>query len=128
MGYQGLMYLHLGTVLPCAFLGAFLLVSPKGGTLHRGTGKLYMSLMMITAVITLFLSNQVGPSFLGHFGYIHLFSLLTIVSVPAALIAIRKGQVKRHQRIMWSLYIGAILIAGGFTFVPGRYMHELVFG
>ena len=128
MDYQDLMFLHLGTVIPCAFIGAFLLLSPKGGTLHRGFGKVYMSLMMITAIITLFMANTVGPSLLGHFGFIHLFSVLTISSVPAALFAIRKGQVKRHQRIMWSLYIGAILIAGGFTFVPGRYLYELTFG
>ncbi|MEP4485565.1 DUF2306 domain-containing protein [Marinobacter alexandrii] len=122
------MFLHLGTVIPCALIGAFLLARPKGSALHRGLGKVYMSLMMITAIITLFMTNQVGPSFLGHFGFIHLFSILTISSVPGALIAIRNGQIKRHQRIMWSLYIGAILIAGGFTFVPGRYLHGVIFG
>jgi len=26
------------------------------------------------------------------------------------------------------LYIGALMIAGGFTFVPGRYMYEVFFG
>ena len=128
MEYQNLMFLHLSTVIPCALIGAFLLLSPKGGTRHRSLGKVYMSLMMITAIITLFMSNRVGPSFLAHFGFIHLFSVLTICSVPAAFIAIRKGEVKRHRRIMWSLYIGAIMIAGGFTFVPGRYMYELILG
>ncbi len=128
MAYENLMFVHLGTVIPCALLGAFLLASPKGGKLHRGFGKIYMSLMMVTALITLFMSNTVGPSFLGHFGYIHFFSFLTLGSVPAAYVAIRKGNVRRHQRIMWSLYIGAIGIAGGFTFVPGRYLHGLLFG
>ncbi|QFU75102.1 DUF2306 domain-containing protein [Halioglobus maricola] len=128
MHYENLMFFHLGTVIPCFFIGAFLLLRPKGGMVHRSLGKIYMSLMMITATTTLFMANKVGPTFLGHFGYIHLFSFLTIWSVPTALFAIRQGNVKRHQRIMWSLYIGAILIAGGFTFVPGRYMYGLIFG
>ncbi len=128
MNYEDLMYFHLATVIPCVFMGAFLLVRPKGGPAHRNIGKIYMSLMMITAIITLFMPNQVGPSLFDHLGYIHLFSFLTIYTVPTALIAIRKRQVKKHQRKMWLLYVGAILIAGGFTFFPGRYLHQVFFG
>jgi uncharacterized membrane protein len=29
---------------------------------------------------------------------------------------------------MIGLYIGGILIAGGLAFMPGRIMHEMVFG
>jgi hypothetical protein len=29
---------------------------------------------------------------------------------------------------MISLYVGALVIAGGFTFVPGRIMHDVAFG
>jgi uncharacterized membrane protein len=87
-----------------------------------------MVLMLITATITLFMQAKVGPQFLGHFGYLHLFSILTLYSVPTAYLAIRKGQVKKHKRKMVLLYFGAIVIAGGFTFVPGRFMYELFFG
>ena len=84
--------------------------------------------MLITALITLFMPALVGPQFLGHFGWIHLFSFLTIYTVPTAYTAIRKGNVRAHKRKMVLLYIGAILIAGGFTFAPGRYLNELFFG
>jgi uncharacterized membrane protein len=43
-------------------------------------------------------------------------------------LAIKKGNVKVHKRKMILLYFGAIIIAGGFTFVPGRYLHEVFFG
>lgn len=128
MTYTQLMYFHLLTIVPCVFMGAYLLIVSKGTNLHRLIGKIYMSLMMITAVTTLFMPAQVGPQFLGHFGYLHLFSVLTIYSVPTALIAIRKGQVNKHKWKMILLYFGAIVIAGGFTFVPGRYLYELFFG
>lgn len=126
--YNLLMYSHLATVVPCVFLGAYLLIAFKGTPIHKMLGKIYMSLMFITAIITIFLPAAVGPTLLGHFGWIHLFTILTLWTVPTALIAVRKGNIKAHKRKMLLLYFGAIMIAGGFTLVPGRYLHEVFFG
>lgn len=126
--YNVLMFSHLFTVLPCVPLGAYLLIAQKGDTLHRLLGKVYMVLMMVTATITLFMPALVGPQFLNHFGWIHLFSLLTFWTVPTALIAAKNHQIKKHKRKMFLLYFGALTIAGGFTLVPGRYLHGLLFG
>jgi len=128
MNYDFLMYSHLITVVPCVFLGAYVLLAKKGTGIHRFLGKIYMVLMLITALITLFMPAMVGPQVLNHFGWIHLFSFLTIWTVPTAYTAIRKGNVRAHKRKMVLLYFGAILIAGGFTFAPGRYLNELFFG
>jgi uncharacterized membrane protein len=128
MKYSYLIYAHLITVVPCFFIGAYLLAVQKGTLFHKTLGKIYMILMFTTAIITLFLPANVGPQFLNHFGYIHLFSFLTLYSVPTAIIAIKKGQVKKHKLKMIVLYVGAIIIAGGFTFTPGRYLHNLFFG
>ncbi|QXP66749.1 DUF2306 domain-containing protein [Polaribacter sp. AHE13PA] len=127
MEYKYLMYAHLITVVPCVFIGAYLLAVKKGTPFHRNLGKTYMLLMMITAVITLFMPAYVGPQFLNHFGLIHLFSFLTLYSIPTAIIAIKKKQIKKHKLKMIFLYVGAIVIAGGFTFTPGRYLHTLFF-
>lgn len=128
MSYSELMYLHLVTVVPCFFIGGVLLIIKKGTPIHRNWGKAYMVLMLFTAVVTLFMPAQVGPALLNHFGWIHLFSFLTIYTIPTAYLAIRKGDVKAHKRKMILLYFGAIIIAGGFTFTPGRYLHDLFFG
>ena len=128
MGYDFLMYAHLLTVVPCVFIGAYVLMVKKGTPVHRVLGKIYMVLMLVTATITLFMPAMVGPQLLNHFGWIHLFSFLTIWTVPTAYTAIKKGNVRSHQRKMMLLYCGAIIIAGGFTFAPGRYLHELFFG
>ncbi|WP_397300587.1 DUF2306 domain-containing protein [Nonlabens ulvanivorans] len=87
-----------------------------------------MTLMMITAIASLFLPALVGPQLLNHFGWIHLFSFLTLYSIPTALIAIKKGNVRKHKIKMIMLYVGAIMIAGGFTLVPGRHLHGVFFG
>jgi uncharacterized membrane protein len=86
-----------------------------------------MILMLFTAFVTLFMSAQVGPTLWNHFGWIHLFSFLTIYTVPTAYLAIKRKDVKVHKRKMILLYFGAIIIAGAFTFSPGRYLHSVFF-
>lgn len=127
MKYIDLLYLHLATVVPCFVIGTALLLIKKGTRVHKNFGRIYMVLMLITASITLFMPAQVGPRFLNHFGWIHFFSFLTIYTVPTAYFAIKRGDVKSHKRKMVLLYFGAIVIAGGFTFFPGRYLHNLFF-
>ncbi len=128
MDYIQLMYLHLATVVPCFAIGTVLLLIKKGTAIHKNMGRVYMVLMLFTATVTLFMSAQVGPKILNHFGWIHSFSFLTLYTIPAAYFAIKRGDVKSHKRAMVLLYFGAIIIAGGFTFVPGRYLYELFFG
>ncbi len=128
MVYKILLLSHLLTVVPCIFLGAFLLYSLKGSKRHKSLGKIYMILMLITATITLFMPAMVGPQLFNHFGWIHLFSLLTLYTVPTAILAIKRKNIKVHKRKMIILYVGAIVIAGGFTLVPGRYLHTLFWG
>jgi len=128
MNYDLLLYFHLATVLPCFLIGGYLLAVKKGTKVHRYLGRVYMTLMMVTACITLFMPAQVGSRLLDHFGWIHSFSFLTIYTVPTAYLAIKKGNVKAHKRKMILLYFGAIIIAGGFTLYPGRYLHHLFFG
>ena len=128
MEYKYLMYSHLLTIVPSIFIGAYLLIVKKGTLYHKLLGKIYMSLMMVTAIITLFMPAYVGSQFLNHFGYIHIFSFLTLYSVPTAIIAVKKGQIKKHKMKMILLYFGAIVIAGGFTLTPGRFLHTFFFG
>jgi len=127
MTYHELTWLHLATVLPAVIIGTYLLLAAKGTTVHRGLGRIYMPLMLTTGIVTLFMPARVGPSVVGHFGLIHVFSLFTLYSVPTAYRAIRTGNVGRHRRAMIGLYVGGILVAGSFAFMPGRMLHELLF-
>ena len=103
------------------------MVSRKGSGLHRAFGKLYMGLMFATGIISLFMPAFVGPTLFGHFGFIHLFSLLTLWSVPAAWFAARRHDVLAHRGYMIGLYVGGILIAGAFAFMPGRLLNQWLF-
>ncbi|MEP7704503.1 DUF2306 domain-containing protein [Paraglaciecola sp. 25GB23A] len=127
MNYLQLSYLHLITILPAFLLGTYLLMRRKGSPRHKVLGKIYMLLMLFSAVVTLFMSATIGPVILGHFGFIHLFSLLVLYSVPTAYVAVRNGDINRHKRSMIALYVGGLLIAGSFTFAPGRMLHTWLF-
>ncbi len=125
MTYTQLAYLHLATVVPAFAIGTVQLLGRKGTPNHKLLGKIYMVLMLATALITLAMSARVGPQFLNHFGFIHIFSLLALASVPTAYTAARHGNIKAHRAAMISLYVGGILIAGAFA--PGRMLHAWLF-
>lgn len=128
MTYHSLAYAHLATVLPAFLLGTFLLLCRKGTPLHRALGRCYLLLMLATGLITLAMPAHVGPQVLGHFGFIHLFSLVTLYCVPAAWLAARRGDVRTHRGNMIGLYVGGLLIAGSFALMPGRLLHSWLFG
>jgi uncharacterized membrane protein len=128
MTYTQLAYFHLATVIPAFFIGAFQLLRRKGTPVHKLLGKIYMVLMLATGLITLAMPAEVGPRFLNRFGFIHIFSLLTLFNVPIAYFAARRGAVKTHRGAMISLYVGGILIAGTLAFMPGRMLHTWLFG
>lgn len=128
MTYTQLAYLHLATIVPAFAIGAFQLLRCKGTPSHKLLGRIYMLLMLATGFITLSMPAEVGPRFLNHFGFIHIFSFLALFSVPIAYFAARHGYIRAHRASMISLYLGGILIAGAFAFSPGRMLHKWLFG
>ena len=119
--------LHVATVVPAFFIGTWLIFfSSKGAPWHRALGKLYLALMVLTAIAAFFVHAVVGPTFHG-FGLIHLFIPLVASGTYNALQGVRTHNIPRHRRAMIAMYIGALLIAGGLTFLPGRIMHAVFF-
>jgi uncharacterized membrane protein len=124
--------LHFVTVVPAFFLGAWqLLGSRKGSTSHRLIGKVYLTLMSITAVAAFFIPSfssfgiGAGPIRLG---LIHLFISLTIHGIWRTKKALREGDIAAHQASMRGVYIGGLIIAGLLTFLPERIMWRMFFG
>ncbi len=116
--------IHLVTVIPAFFIGTWLIFfSTKGARAHRTLGVVYLTLMTVTAITTFFV-RVLNP---GRLSLVHLFIPLTLGGVTATILALRRGDIARHKRSMIGLYVGALLIAGGFTFLPGRLMHEVFF-
>ena len=104
MTYTQLAYLHLATVVPAFFIGAFQLFRRKGTASHKLLGKIYMLLMLATAFITLVMPAEVGPRVLDHFGFIHAFSFLALINIPIAYLTARRGNINAHRAAMIALY------------------------
>lgn len=115
---------HVATVVPAAIIGAFLLAGQKGTRLHKSLGRVWIVLMILTSLSTFFIHtiNQ----FHG-FSLIHLLSLAVISGCVNAVLAARRGDIATHRRTVRSTYFGGIVIAGGFTLLPGRIMHAVIF-
>jgi uncharacterized membrane protein len=128
MNYELLRSIHLFSIAPCVPLGFYLIVvSKKGSNSHKLWGKVYALLISVSSLVSLFLGAHVGPTWLDHFGYIHLLSALTIATVPYSLWQLKRGRLISHKRSMQFLYWTGLMIAGAFTLYPGRYLHGLIF-
>jgi uncharacterized membrane protein len=116
---------HAIVAVSAFFLGAWQLLRPKGTKGHRVVGWLWVLLMAIIAVSSLFINTicTFGP-----FSWIHLLTLLTIFTLPMGVLAARRHDINAHKRIMLMLFAGALVVAGAFTFMPGRIMHDVAFG
>lgn len=113
-------YVHLTAAIVALVVGAVQLARAKGTASHRLAGWTFVALMLTVAISSLWI-----PSFL-HFTWIHLFTLITLVSLPLALWRIRHGNVRGHAAAMKGLYIGGLVIAGIFTLIPGRLLGNLL--
>jgi uncharacterized membrane protein len=55
-------------------------------------------------------------------------AIFTLAMLPLAVWHARRHAVARHRKAMISIFLGALVIAGLFTFLPGRIMHAIAFG
>lgn len=117
--------IHAVAALAAILLGALILFRRKGTPTHRLLGRVWAGLMFIAATSAIFINEirLVGP-----FSPIHLFVLFTYVGLFEGIREIRRGNVAAHQASMKSLYLGALLLAGAFTLLPGRRMNQMLFG
>lgn len=88
-------------------------------------GWTWVILMTLIAVSSFFIHTICS---FGDFSWIHLLSILTLVALPFAVRDARQHRIGEHAGAMKVLYIGALVIAGAFTFSPGRIMHDVAFG
>jgi uncharacterized membrane protein len=117
--------LHAFAALAAFAIGAIQLSAPKGTLPHRTVGWLWATLMVVVAVSSFFIHEL---RVWGPWSPIHLLSVFTLVALPLAVMHARRHRVDRHRHAMIAIFTGALVIAGIFTFAPGRIMHAVVFG
>lgn len=113
--------LHLISVIPAMLLGLMIILNKKGTFFHKFIGRTWVGLMLVTSLSSFYIKSE------GTFSWIHVLSVVSLVSIAISIYAIRKGYIKMHRGFMIGAYCGAIT-AGFFAIViPGRFIHTLLF-
>jgi uncharacterized membrane protein len=116
--------LHIITASTALLLGLIQFAGPKGTTVHRAIGWSWV-LLMITVAGSSFFIHSLNK---GGFSLIHVLSAYVLVAVPLGVYAARRGKVDRHRGYMTGVFVFGLIVAGAFTFVPGRLMWNLLLG
>ncbi|HWX58302.1 DUF2306 domain-containing protein [Bradyrhizobium sp.] len=117
--------LHAFAAMAAFALGLVQFAAPKGTLPHRTVGWTWVALMATVALSSFWIHQMrmVGP-----FGPIHLLSIFVLIMLPLAVWKAHRHQVGTHRWIMTYMFLGALVIAGLFTLMPGRIMNAVVFG
>ena len=117
--------LHAFAAMAAFVLGILQFAGPKGTLPHRAMGYAWVALMLLVAASSFAIQGmrQWGP-----FSAIHLLSITVMILTPLAVLAARRHRVGTHSKAMISIFAGALVIDGAFTFLPGRIMHRVLLG
>lgn len=116
--------IHFAFAVAAFAIGLVQLLGPKGTVVHRVLGWTWVVVMMTVAVSSFFI-HAINPK---GFSLIHILSVVTVCLLPLGVYAARRHNVNLHRRVMTNTFIGALVIAGIFTFFPGRLVWRMVFG
>ena len=119
--------IHVAAALTALAIGIVLLIGVKGNRLHRTLGWTWVLAMATTAVSSFFI-HRLNPGGPGGFSLIHLLSGWTVIALPMAVHAARRHRIADHRRAMTGMFVGGLIVAGAFTFLPGRLMWAIFFG
>lgn len=116
--------LHAFGAMAAFLMGIIQFVRPKGTTTHRVVGWSWVLLMVTVAASSFWIRDlrQFGP-----FSWIHGLSIFTLVMLPVAVARARLHDIDAHKKTMIGIFLGALVVAGLFTLLPGRIMHAVVF-
>ena len=119
-----LVWAHLLTIMVALALTPVILLRGRGDRRHRTLGTIWVVAMIATAAISLFVHVS-GP---GHFSFIHILSVWTLIQVPIIWWSARTHNVARHRTSVRGMVIGALLTAGYFTFPFNRMLGHWLLG
>lgn len=116
---------HILTILTALALTPVMLLRRRGDRLHRQLGYVWVAAMGVTAAMT-FGIRTISPS--GGLSWIHILSAWTLIQVPLIVWSARTHNLARHRGSVRGMVVGALIIAGIFTFPGGRLMGHWLFG
>lgn len=116
------LWAHLATLVVALMLTPVMVLRARGDRLHRRLGYAWLAAMVATALV----SFLIPPP--GAFSPIFLLSALTLFLCWRILANARRHDWQQHRANVHGLTIGALIIAGFFTFLFGRIFDRWIGG
>ena len=117
--------IHVAAAAATVVLTIAIFSLARGSRMHRILGWAWVGAMAVVAVSSfgIYTIRVIGP-----FSPIHLLSAGVMIGLVSGVRAARSQRVQDHRKTMLGMVWGGLIIAGGFTFLPGRIMHATLFG
>ncbi len=123
---------HAFAAMAAFLLGVIQFAAPKGTLPHKVLGVIWLLIMTSIAVSSIFVRPALYPGLpiTQWFSFIHIFTVMTFYGVAQGAFFLMRGgpNLKQHAKPLAGIFIGGLVIAGGFAFLPGRIMHQVAFG
>jgi uncharacterized membrane protein len=116
--WNALILTHTLAASTAVLLGAWLLRARKGHRAHRIGGWIWVLCMVTVVGVSFGIRRPEGYS------WIHGLSVFTLVTLATGVIAARTHRVRAHRINMTGLYLGALIVTGLFTLLPGRLLGQ----
>lgn len=116
---------HIVAALLALILGPFVLYRRRRDRMHKVIGYIWITAMTVLAVGSFLIPSTYTTVGIGP---LHGFAVLTLWSLWAGVRAAIRNEFDRHQAILRNLYSYGLIIAGAFTFIPGRTLNQVLFG
>jgi len=97
----------------------------KGTQTHRILGWAWVALMALVAGSSVLIRDVGMPNVAG-FTPIHIFTVVTLLTLPRIVMRARRHDVAGHRRVVRHLFIGALVLAGVFTLLPDRRLGHML--
>ena len=111
-----LLVTHVAAALVSVSLGVVQLVRRKGDARHRLLGRVWVGLMLWTAVSSFWIRHLRD----GAVSWLHILSLVTLVTVTLGVVAIRRGDVRAHRGNMIGSWLGSAIAMVFAVAIPTR--------
>lgn len=116
-------WLHLATLAVVLAITPVMMLRRRGDNRHRLLGWIWSICLFATALVSLDM-RAIND---GGFSLIHILSVLTLIGVPVLILSARRRDLQRHRSQVRAFVIGALLVAGFFTFPFDRMLGNWLF-
>jgi uncharacterized membrane protein len=117
--------LHFLFAITAVLIGASQLLGKKGTSAHKVWGRLWVVMMLIICLTSFWIKELMPNGIFWGYSPIHLLSIFVIFQISLGVYFAKVGNTIGHKKCMTYTYMGGLIIAGAFTFYPGRLLYKV---